>query len=107
MTKIEVYRQGKIPCGLKVQGHTGYAHSDSDIVCAAVSVLVQTLEIGLNDVAGLQVEKKVNPAAVLIELRWNIKDSEEVRVLAEAIFRALKEIARSYGNYVKFVEVSL
>ena len=47
MTVIEVYRRGGVPTGLRVYGHSGCAESGADVVCAAVSVLVQTLHIGL------------------------------------------------------------
>lgn len=107
MTTIEAYRQKGIPCGIKVLGHTGYATSGTDIVCAAISVLVQTLEIGLGDVAGLQVKSVVDAASAFIELHWGIENSERVSILTEAIFKALEEISRSYSNNVKFVEVSL
>ncbi|MGI6075772.1 MAG: ribosomal-processing cysteine protease Prp [Pyramidobacter sp.] len=108
MTVIEFYRRDGVPCGIKAQGHSGFARAGGDIVCAAVSVLVQTLELGLTDVLGLKVENRVDPETALIELHWDASGkSREVSVLSETIFRSLKETARSYGNYVKFVEVAL
>lgn len=106
MTVIEVSRHNGVPCGIKASGHSGYAEAGSDVVCSAVSVLLQTLELGLSDVLGLQPEAYVDAEAALIELRWN-GGGEPARVLAESIFRALQETARSYGSFVKYVEVSL
>jgi len=41
MTKITIYqdKNDKIT-GFKIKGHAGYAESGSDVVCAAISVLV-------------------------------------------------------------------
>ena len=44
-----ICRQGSI-IGFAAQGHSGYAESGSDIVCAAVSALTQTCELGLEEV---------------------------------------------------------
>ncbi len=108
MTVIEFYRRGGKICGVKAQGHSGFAQSNSDIVCAAVSVLLQTLELGLTDVLGLNVKTCVDKKNALMELHWDVcGESPEADVLSETIFRSLRETARSYGNYVKFVEVAL
>lgn len=108
MTVIEFYRRGGKICGVKAQGHSGFAQSNSDIVCAAVSVLLQTLELGLTDVLGLNVKTCVDRKNALMELQWDVcGESPEADVLSETIFRSLRETARSYGNYVKFVEVAL
>ena len=52
MTEIKSFRRKGTLCGLEIAGHTGYAESGSDIVCAALSTLAQTLEMGLAGVLG-------------------------------------------------------
>lgn len=76
-------------------------------MCAAVSVLLQTLHIGIVDVLGLPLEVQVDERKALIDLRWHECSDERVRVLAETVFRALRATAESYSDYVKLVEVSL
>ncbi|MDY3869388.1 MAG: ribosomal-processing cysteine protease Prp [Pyramidobacter sp.] len=105
MTVVEVYRQNGIPLKLKVTGHSGYAQEGSDVVCAAVSVLVQTLHIGLADILGQNVDSHVDEERAVIELSWKDDGSRELRVLTETIARTLCETAQSYGSYVKYVEV--
>ena len=107
MTVIEVYRRGGAPTGLRVYGHSGCAESGADVVCAAVSVLVQTLHIGLVDVLGQHPKRDIDEENASIELHWDDADAEGTRVLSETIARALYETAQSYGSYVKYVEVSL
>ncbi len=92
--------------GLQVLGHSGYAEEGSDVVCAAVSVLVQTLAIGLVEVLHLPLWQQVDQEKALIELRWGDQGGEERRVLVETILRALKETASSYSGYLTYLEVS-
>ena len=107
MTSITVYRRNSLAFGLKIDGHCGYAESGADIVCAAVSVLVQALHIGLTEYVHIVPEVKVDDKVALIELRWANDGRSELNVLVETILKALYETARSYKAYVKFVEVSL
>ncbi len=107
MTVVELYRRKGVPVRLKVSGHSGYAEEGTDVVCAAVSILVQTLHIGLADVLGQKPESTVDRKNAAIELSWKDDGSEALRVLTETIGRAFYETAQSYGSYVKYVEVSL
>lgn len=56
MTKIKVVTRNKHFFSIEVDGHTGYSESGSDIVCAAISSIVQTALLGLLQVAGVNVE---------------------------------------------------
>ena len=107
MTSISVYRRSKLPVGIKVEGHSGYAESGADIVCAAISVLVQSLYIGLTEYVHVIPDTKVKEDGAFIEIHWQNNNSRELNVLVETIIKALYETSRSYQNYVKFVEVSL
>lgn len=51
MTAIIVEKaNGKI-LSVEASGHTGYAESGEDIVCAALSAIIQTAALGLTEVA--------------------------------------------------------
>ena len=68
--KVEavVNAQGKFPkvdvfhyiTGVTCTGHTGYAEQGEDIVCAAVSSVVQTAVLGLMQLVGVNVDYKVD-----------------------------------------------
>ena len=106
MTSITVYRRNSRACCLRIEGHSGYAESGADIVCAAVSVLVQALHIGLTEYVHIEPEVTVDDTVALIELRWSNDGKNELNVLVETILKALYETALSYKAHVKFVEVS-
>lgn len=107
MTTVTFYRRNGFLSGIRVAGHSGYADAGSDVVCAAVSVLVQALHIGLSDVLGQEISPLINAEDAVIEYGWNRETEHSVQVLCETIARTFYETAQSYGSYVKYVEVSL
>ena len=54
MTRVVVCRDERGVRSLTVSGHSGYAESGQDIVCAAVSTLVTTCANAMESVAGLE-----------------------------------------------------
>ena len=60
MTTGRFIRRGGVLAGVTCKGHTGYAEEGEDIVCAAVSSVVQTAVLGLMRLAGIDVEYKVD-----------------------------------------------
>ena len=60
MTTVRFIRRGGVLAGVTCKGHTGYAEEGEDIVCAAVSSVVQTAVLGLMRLAGIDVEYKVD-----------------------------------------------
>lgn len=56
MTKVTVEKKGKSIVKVTCDGHTGYGVEGEDIVCAALSSVVQTAVMGLFQVAGVNVD---------------------------------------------------
>ena len=104
MITIKVSRNdaGKI-IGLSASGHSGYAEEGSDIICSAVSAIVQTAALGVDRVAG------VKPRVLLMERGQvrlevdNPADRETARVvqaILATVVVGLEELAAAYGKYV-------
>jgi uncharacterized protein YsxB (DUF464 family) len=88
------------------QGHTGYEDSGSDVVCAAVSALMQALWIGLEDVLKLDNLKYASdPDVPMILLEWDSRDVP-AQYLARTIILTIKGVAASYEDFVGVVEIS-
>ena len=87
--------------GISVKGHAGYAERGKDIVCAAVSALVQTLIQSVEDLTTDKIEYSMTPGAVLIKFGCL---SDHSRVLIDAFFIGIKQIADNYPNHVKLTE---
>jgi uncharacterized protein YsxB (DUF464 family) len=93
-------------CDISAKGHSGYSDFGSDIVCAAVSALMQALGVGLVNVLGLEDVKFVKKQkSALISCEWD-NSTVEVQHIAQTILLSLKGVAESYPEYVSVCERS-
>ncbi|MBQ7559905.1 MAG: ribosomal-processing cysteine protease Prp [Synergistaceae bacterium] len=102
MIEITLFYQEKNLIGIESKGHSGYAESGRDVVCAAVSVLMQSLILGLSAIAQVNgfncdVDKKIP----LIRLTWPKEQSEKISLLTLTAAESLKVIADENPDYVK------
>ena len=108
MTEIRSFWKEGILCGIEIEGHTGYAESGSDIVCAALSTLAQTLETGLVKVLQMErVSSKVDKERGSMSLFWQNHDDPRIGVLADAVVEILRSVEKNYPSYVKYMEVEV
>ena len=92
---------------IESKGHSGYAQHGKDIVCAAVSALMQALLIGIQEVNGKHLECNLIEENGFFKLAWNIGITPEIRLLSETIALSLKKIAVAYPKNLKFLEVQI
>ncbi len=110
MTSIRFFRTGSKIHGFIVKGHSGYASSGQDIVCAAVSAVTQTAVIGLLEVVEINILLDVKdkdgylkcmlPQGFELDPKWN--DSQ---IVLYTLFKGLKAICAEYGDFLKIEEV--
>lgn len=81
--------------GIEVEGHAGYAEPGHDIVCAAVSVLFQTLIRSINDLADDKIEYSAPGMLKYRDL------SERSKTLIDSFFVGICAVAAEYPKYVK------
>ena len=60
--------EGRIT-GFEASGHSGWAESGEDLLCASISAAVTLIEATVNDVLGLAAAIRVEPERALISLR--------------------------------------
>lgn len=84
-------------------GHAGWAQSGTDVVCAAVSTILQTAWLGLSEVARVQVEGSRRSSR--LELRWpaDSRSRPGVRAIVETAARALEALAVQYPGNIRVV----
>ncbi len=88
-------------CGFRISGHSGYAESGSDIVCAAVSSTVIFSVNLITEDFGIEAEVETNEENALIALRLSSPNET-----ANAIIAGLeREIFNLAGEYPKNVRV--
>jgi len=109
MTKVTVkYKLGKI-VSISASGHAKFGKFGQDIVCAAVSVLMQTAVQGLNEVAKLDhliFDSDEKTAYMYLELPVEVNETQAFKadVILETVLRGLQGIAKSYPKYMKLYE---
>ena len=86
---------------ITLRGHANYAEIGKDIVCSAVSVLVQTLIQSVETLTTDRIEYNMQPGTVDIKF-WCLSDQS--KVLIDAFFIGIKGIEEIYPDNVKLTE---
>ncbi len=83
------------------EGHTGWADSGEDIVCAAVSAILQAAWLGLAEHAHVSVEAERDSGR--LALRWpaDVRDRDDVRAIVATAELSVEQIARQYPDHVR------
>jgi len=105
--RISVGKKG--PLSVEATGHSGYAPRGKDIVCAAVSTLMQALLLGLKEVLGMKdAVFEIDEKGPRFFILWSESDLEDdrSRAVIETVLGSLRSIADSYPKYVHIVEVN-
>jgi uncharacterized protein YsxB (DUF464 family) len=84
-------------------GHAETAAYGEDIVCAAVSALLQAAWVGLTDVAGVTVDGRRESGD--LEMRWpeDARDRSDVNAIVATVELAIAQIARQEPAAVRYV----
>ena len=85
---------------IKISGHANYAVSGSDIVCAGVTALAQTLIKSIEDLTDDKIEYEIFPGRVDIKY-GNL--SEKSRALVDSFFIGICMIADEFPEYVRIM----
>lgn len=102
MVDVTLHYHGKILTGIEARGHSGYADKGNDIVCAAVSALMQALILGLSDIAKINgADIHINERLPLMRVTWPESESMNISLLIRTISESLKIIARDNPGHVK------
>ena len=102
MTTITLLYHAGVLTGIQSRGHSGFAPKGSDIVCAAVSTLMQSLVLGLEDIAHLEgLEVEMNERIPIIRAVWPSAEQERIALLTDTVARSLEQIARENPKHIK------
>ena len=105
MIKIKFYVQNGNYVALSCTGHADYADIGSDIVCASISTLTQTLALGLREVVGLKPYYKVSEKDAKLDLRLpdgvSEKEMQESQVLFKTTYLAVEDFCNGYPKNIK------
>jgi len=85
-------------------GHAGWAEAGSDVVCAAVSTVLQAAWVGLTEVAGLKVSGMRRRSR--LELVWPAaaRSRPAVRAIARTAALSLGYLSVQYPDQLRVLE---
>ncbi|MBI9014272.1 MAG: ribosomal-processing cysteine protease Prp [Clostridiales bacterium] len=109
MTNVTVsYKHNRL-VSIEASGHADFADHGEDIVCAAISVLMQTAVNSLETVAGLQfviVESDETSGYMYIELPADLEEAKSVKadIVLNTVLTGLQGIAKAYPKYMRLLK---
>ncbi len=108
MTKVSIGKQSGRIVSVDCDGHTGYGVEGEDIVCAALSSIVQTAVLGLMGVAGINLKLTRDDKCGRLSFKLPDNLSESMRHDADTILETmLMGIADLYEGYSDFIELEV
>lgn len=103
MINLTILKSSDAITTLQAKGHSGYAEAGQDIVCSAVSTIMQTTLNGLLEVTKTDVDYEVNQDIPFLRITVKAED-EKAQILMKSAYLALKQIADDYKKYIKIKE---
>mgnify|MGYP000855911864 CR=1 FL=1 len=108
MVNIRIYRDtaGRV-CRFAAEGHSDFAPYGEDIVCAAVSVLLQTAILGLEELA--QAEPDVTMTDGCLECRLSAGKGDDIVIdtILQTMLLGLQAIEADYAAFVSVSQIGV
>ena len=84
------------------QGHAGWADYGEDIVCAAVSAILQATRLGLEAHAKVDVQAGQRDGELRMEIPEGRRDDEAVRAILATAELSVEQIAKQFPEHVSY-----
>ena len=107
MINVIVIKEKQTIKTIEATGHSGYADLGQDIVCSAVSTLLETLANGLTEVVKAQVKVVVDENIPHLSVTLNEPDKEKCKyaqVLMQSTLLGIKGVAQEFSKFIKIKE---
>ncbi|MGD9154100.1 MAG: ribosomal-processing cysteine protease Prp [Bacillota bacterium] len=106
--KLAMDRNGQYS-GFVCSGHAAYAKHGADIVCAAISILIQTIMAALEEILQIPVEVEADEHAGYLKCTWvNQPDQlERIQLLLKTLVLGLTALQREYPNHISLDEMEV
>ncbi|HTA55762.1 MAG TPA: ribosomal-processing cysteine protease Prp [Candidatus Acidoferrales bacterium] len=106
MLQVTFYRdrQGRFSA-FAARGHTDFAEHGEDVVCAAVSAILQAAALGLAEYAKAELTSQQRSGSLEIVWREDQRDWESVRAIVATAELAVEQIAERFPKHVRLKRV--
>ncbi|MEO6834453.1 MAG: ribosomal-processing cysteine protease Prp [Candidatus Tumulicola sp.] len=102
MLEVVFYRDSRNRLSsIFARGHAEFAVDADDLVCAAVSAVLQAARLGLEQHAGVELEALQRSGEFRIRWPADRRDDASVRAIVATAELSVGQIARQYPEHVK------
>ncbi|MBQ7653164.1 MAG: ribosomal-processing cysteine protease Prp [Clostridia bacterium] len=105
MTTVKVIKEKERIKSIECDGHTGYGVEGEDIVCAAISSIVQTAVLGVLSVAGVNADYKIDEKRGWLKLtipdRITPEQAHDVDVILKTLMLGVADLHESFSDFVE------
>ena len=102
MMHVTVVRSKGHIVSLVADGHTGYGIEGEDIVCAALSSIIQTAVLGLMRVAGISADVETNDGYLSFELpKLNENDRHNADMILDTMLCGIADLNEGYSDFIE------
>lgn len=108
MTTVNISKCDKSIIAVECTGHAGYAEEGEDIVCSALSSIVQTAVLGIMQVAGINIDYVTDSEKGYLKMVLPEKMSDRQRHDADTILNTMYlGIADLHEGFSDFIELEV
>jgi len=90
------------PSGFSARGHAEFDVHGKDVVCAAVSGILQAARLGISEYARVEIRTRQQPGRLEVEIPAEARDLESVRAIVATARLAIEQIAAEYPDHLRF-----
>ena len=105
MTSVSIYKEGQSITKVICDGHTNYGVAGEDIVCSALSSVVQTAVMGVMLVAGVNAELKrdEHKGYLSLEIPKNITQEQrhDVDIILNTMLCGISDLREGYSDFIE------
>ena len=105
MTTVTVTKIKERFKSIECDGHTGYGVEGEDIVCAALSSIVQTAALGILSVAGVNADYRINEERGWLKLTLpdNMTQSQlhDSDIIIKTLLLGVSDLHESFSDFVE------
>lgn len=104
MTNVVVVKHNNSIVSVECDGHTGYGVEGEDVVCAALSSIVQTALLGLLQVVGVRVDYKTDEKRGYLKITlpedMDRKMRRECDIVLDTMLLGVADLNQGYSDFV-------
>jgi len=104
MITVTVTRENGNPVGFTVTGHANMGVYGEDLVCAAVSAIVQTAILGITEICHIQAGVSIaeGQTTCILSKDTNPEEIRRAGIVFDTMIAGLRSIQASYPKTLKF-----